>query len=227
MYDTRFKGSFKATSIYVYKPRSIRKRTLGSISCNTTTSRSLRPIPLNWVPLEQLQDSDSSLTTIGPHWPSSYPKYLSPDWDKNEQQRVVWNRLQSQHFNLANRLSDTKARYLALHQELNPRTTQAESSHELLYRDIHHDEEGAVPQILPPVDDIPDSPIHYEDDDTPEDLDVPDVPFFLNHPTSCHGRTYSILFFCILYGFIWWSIRVWVLIISYDKMVSHVLPPRA
>ena len=45
MYDTRFKGSFKAVPIYVYKPRSIRKRTLGSISCNTTTSRSLRLIP--------------------------------------------------------------------------------------------------------------------------------------------------------------------------------------
>ena len=33
MYDTKFKGSFKATSICVYKPRSIRRRTLGSISC--------------------------------------------------------------------------------------------------------------------------------------------------------------------------------------------------
>ena len=39
-------------------------------------------------------------------------------------------------------------------------------------------------QLLPPVNDIPDSPIHYEDDDTPEDLDVPDLPFFPNHPTS-------------------------------------------
>ena len=42
---------------------------------------------------------------------------------------------------------------------------------------------------------------------------------------ACHGCTYFILFFCILYGFIWWSICVWVLIIRYDKMVSHVLPP--
>ena len=33
MYNTRFKGSFKAVPIYVYKPRSIRKRPLGLISC--------------------------------------------------------------------------------------------------------------------------------------------------------------------------------------------------
>ena len=137
MYDTRFTRSFKAVLIYVYKNCSIRKRTLGSISCNTTTSRPLRPIPLNWVPLELLQDSDSSSETIGPHWPSSYPKYLSPIWDKDEQQRVVWNRLRSQRSNLASQLSEQKEHYLALHQELNPRMTQAESSHNLLYRDIH------------------------------------------------------------------------------------------
>ena len=46
MYDTRFKGSFKVIPMFVYKPRSIRKRTLGLISCKTTTSRSLRPILL-------------------------------------------------------------------------------------------------------------------------------------------------------------------------------------
>ena len=135
MYDTRFKGSFKAVPIYVYKPCSIRKWTLGSISCNTTTYRPLQPIPLNWVPLELLQDSDSSSEAIGPHWPSSYPEYLSPDWDKNEQRRVVWNRLQNQCSNLASRLSKQKERYLALRQELNPRTTQVESSHDPLYRD--------------------------------------------------------------------------------------------
>ena len=134
MYDTRFKGSFKVVPIYVYKLRSIRKRTLGSISCNTTTSHSLRPILLNWVPLELLQDSDSSSETIGPHWPSSYPEYLSPDWDKDEQRRVVWNRLLSQRANLAT-LSKQKERYLALRQELNPRTTQVGSSHDLLYCD--------------------------------------------------------------------------------------------
>ena len=134
MYDTRFKGSFKATPICVYILRSIRKRTLGSISCNTTTYHPLRLIPLNWVPLELLQDSDSSLETIGPHWLSSYPKYLSPDWDKDEQQRVVWNRLLSQRANLAS-LSKQKERYLALRQELNPRTSQDRSSHDPLYRD--------------------------------------------------------------------------------------------
>ena len=45
MYNIGFKGSFKAVPIYVYKPCSFRKRTLGSISCNPTTSRPLRPIP--------------------------------------------------------------------------------------------------------------------------------------------------------------------------------------
>ena len=137
MYDTRFKGSFKAVPVYVYKPCSIRKQTLGSISCNTTTSRPLWPIPLNWVPLELLQDSDSSSEAIGPHWPSSYPNYLSPDWDKDQQWRVVWARLQSQRSNLASQLWKQKEWYLALCQELNPRTTQVESSHKPLFRDKH------------------------------------------------------------------------------------------
>ena len=137
MYDTRFKGSFTAVPIYVYKLCSFRKRTLGSISCNTTTSRSLWPIPLNWVPLELLQDSDSSSATIGPHWPSSYPEYLSPHQDKDKQQRVVWARLLSQRSNLASRLSKQNEWYKTLRQELNPRTTQVESSHDLLYHDIH------------------------------------------------------------------------------------------
>ena len=114
---------------------SIRKRTLGSISCNTTTSRPLQLIPLNWVPLELLQDSDSS-QAIAPHWSSSYPKYLSPEQDKAEQWRIVWARLRSHQSNLASRLSKQKECYLALCQELNPRTTQVESSHEPLFRDI-------------------------------------------------------------------------------------------
>ena len=135
MYNTRFKGSFKAVPIYVYKPCSIRKRTLGSISCNTITSCSLRPIPLNWVPLELLQDSDSSHKTIAPHWGPSYPEYLSPNQDREEQWRVVWARLHSHRSNLASWLSKQKERYLALRQELNPRTTQVESSHEPLLRD--------------------------------------------------------------------------------------------
>ena len=88
------------------------------------------------MPLELLQDSDSSSATIGPHWPSSYPEYLSPYQDKDEQRRVVWARLLSQRSNLAGRLSESKACYLALCQELNPRTTQVDSSHDPLYRDI-------------------------------------------------------------------------------------------
>ena len=51
------------------------------------------------------------------------------------------------------------------------------------FKEVYHVKEREVPQVLPPVDDIPDSPIHYEDDGTPEDLDVPDLPFFPNHPT--------------------------------------------
>ena len=86
--------------------------------------------------MESLQDSDSSLATIGSHWPSSYPEYLSPHQDKDEQRRVVWARLLSQRSKLAERLSETNAHYLALRQELNPRTTQVESSHDSLYRDI-------------------------------------------------------------------------------------------
>ena len=86
--------------------------------------------------MELLQDSDSSSATIGPHWPSSYPEYLSPHQDKDEQRRIVWTRLQSQCSNLARRLSKQNKRYQALRQELNPRTTQVESSHDPLYRDI-------------------------------------------------------------------------------------------
>ena len=65
-------------------------------------------------------------------------------------------------------------------------TTEAEDTRSTItaFEEVYHVEEGEVPQFLPPVDDIPDSPIHYEDDDTPEDLDVPDLPFFPNHPTS-------------------------------------------
>ena len=88
------------------------------------------------MPLELLQDSDPSSVTIGPHWPSSYPDYLSPHQDKDEQRRVVWARLRSQRSNLASQLSKQNERYKALRQELNPRTTQVESSHNPLYHDI-------------------------------------------------------------------------------------------
>ena len=45
--------------------------------------------------------------------------------------------------------------------------------------------------------------------------------------TVCHRCVYFTLFFCILFRFIWWSMSVQDLIIRCDKMVSHVLPPRA
>ena len=137
MYDTEFKGSFKAVPIYVYKPRSIRKRTLGSISCNTTTSRPLRPIPSQLSAFGVTPGLRTRHEAIAPHWSSSYPKYLSLEQDKDEQQRVVWSRLHNHRATLANRLQTTRDKYLAACRELNPRTTQAESSHDPLYRDIH------------------------------------------------------------------------------------------
>ena len=85
--------------------------------------------------MELLQDSDSSSVAIGPHWPSSYPEFLSPHQGKSEQQRIVWARLRDQRSNLAKSLREQKERYEALRRELNPRTTQAESSHDPLYRD--------------------------------------------------------------------------------------------
>ena len=65
-------------------------------------------------------------------------------------------------------------------------TTEADGTQSTItaFKEVYHVKEGEVPQILPPVDDIPDSPIHYDSNGTPEDLDVPDLPFFLNNPTS-------------------------------------------
>ena len=136
MYDTRFKGSFKAVPIYVYKPRSFRKRTLGSISCNTTTYRPLRPIPSQLSAFGVSPGLRLVIKAIAPHWSSSYPEYLSSDQDKEEQQRVVWSRLHRHRANLANRLTSTRDKYFAARRALNPRTTQAESSHDPLYRDM-------------------------------------------------------------------------------------------
>ena len=65
-------------------------------------------------------------------------------------------------------------------------TTEAEDTRSTItaFKEVYHVEEGEVPQLLPPVDDIPESHVLYEEEDTPKDLDVPDLPFFLNHPTS-------------------------------------------
>ena len=135
MYDTRFKGSFKAVPIYVYKPRSIRKRTLGSISCNTTTSCSLRLIPSQLKCPWSISGTQTPYKAIAPHWSSSYPNYLSLGQDEEEQRRIVWSRLHNHRANLANRLARTRERYLEARQALNPRTAQVESSHDPLYRD--------------------------------------------------------------------------------------------
>ena len=115
-------------------PVVLGKRTLGSISCNTTTSRPLRLIPST----ECLWSNSRTQTlhkAIAPHWSSSYPEYLSSNQDPEEQRRVVWSRLHSHQANLASRLKKQKERYLALRHKLNPRTTQAESSHVPLLRD--------------------------------------------------------------------------------------------
>ena len=135
MYDTRFKGSFKAVPIYVYKPCSIRKRTLGSISCITTASRFLRSIPSYLSAFGVTPGLRLVIKAIAPHWSSSYPDYLSPEQGEGEQRRIVWSRLHNHRANLANRLASTRERYLAARRELNPRTTQVESSHDPLYRD--------------------------------------------------------------------------------------------
>ena len=81
---------------------------------------------------------------IAPHWSSSYPDYLSLDQDEGEQRRIVWSRLHNHQANLANRLTRTRDRYLEARRALNPRTTQAESSHNPLYRDTPHVKGAAV-----------------------------------------------------------------------------------
>ena len=87
--------------------------------------------PLNSVPLEQLQDTNSS-STIAPHLSSSYPEYLSPTWDKETQRVVVWTRLQ-EHCKLARQgLAEIGERYKALRQE---QSTRVESRHESSSRD--------------------------------------------------------------------------------------------
>ena len=61
---------------------------------------------------------------------------MSSNQDKEEQRRVVWSRLHNHQASLANRLNTTKERYLAARRELNPKSTQVESSHKPLFRDI-------------------------------------------------------------------------------------------
>ena len=91
----------------------------------------------NCVPLELLQDTDSSLSTIAPHQSLSYPDYLSPTWDEETQIAVVWTRLR-EHRKLANHsLAKINKHYHALHQE--QQSTQAESSHEPLSHDMRTD----------------------------------------------------------------------------------------
>ena len=86
------------------------------------------------MPLELLQDTDLSHTTIAPHWSSSYPEYLSPNWDKDTQQAVVWMRLLELRCKPANcSLAQVNEHFCALRQE--QMLTQAESSHEPSPRD--------------------------------------------------------------------------------------------
>ena len=72
---------------------------------------------------------DSSSETTSPTRSTSYPKYLSPTWDKDTQWVVVWTRLQ-EHRKLANHsLACINEQFRALHQEI--KQTQVKSSHEL------------------------------------------------------------------------------------------------
>ena len=71
-------------------------------------------------------------STIAPHWSSSYPEYLSPSWDEETQQAVVWTRLR-EHRKLARKgLADVRERYQALRQE---QQTRVESHHKSSSRD--------------------------------------------------------------------------------------------
>ena len=83
--------------------------------------------------MELLQDSNLSSETIGPHWASLFPEHLSPDWDKDQQRRVVWHRLRELRTLASRKPSKQTERYHALRQEY--QKTQVESSHNLLYRD--------------------------------------------------------------------------------------------
>ena len=69
-------------------------------------------------------------STIAPRWSLSYPEYLSPSWDEETQQAVVWKRLQD-HRKLARQ--GVRERYKALRQE---QQTRIESHHEPSSRDI-------------------------------------------------------------------------------------------
>ena len=91
------------------------------------------------MPLEQLQDTNSS-TTIAPHLSSSYPDYLSPVWDEDTQRAVVWHRLREHRKLASHSLRQINERYKALRQE---QQTQAESSHEPSSRDIYRLLNGA------------------------------------------------------------------------------------
>ena len=82
-----------------------------------------------------LDPQPALLATIAPHWSSSYPKYLNQNQTPEEQQSVVWSRLCNHRAIVAKCLTREQERYLAACRELNPRTTQAESSHEPLSRD--------------------------------------------------------------------------------------------
>ena len=84
--------------------------------------------------MELLQDSDSSQETISPHWASSFPKYLSPNWDKDEQQQVVCSRLQELRILAHQRPSKQTERYHAPRQEY--QKTQVKPSHKPLFHDI-------------------------------------------------------------------------------------------
>ena len=78
----------------------------------------------------------NTLGRLHPHWSSSYPEYLNQNQTPEEQQSIVWSRLRNHRAIVAKRLLREKEHYLAARRELNPRSTQVESSHEPLSRDI-------------------------------------------------------------------------------------------
>ena len=86
-------------------------------------------------------------STIAPYQSSSYPEYLSPTWDEDTQQAVVWARLR-EHCKLANQsLAKINKRYKALRQE---QQTQVESCCKPSSRDTTPDHDlGERPWYAP------------------------------------------------------------------------------
>ena len=117
------------------KPCSKEKRTLGSISCITTTFRSLRPISIQLCSFGVAPGH-----RLVPYNYSSSPELilsqlLVPTWGEDTQRAVVWTRLREHHKLAYRSLAKINEQFLTLCQE--QQLTQVKSSHEPLSCDIN------------------------------------------------------------------------------------------